>query len=212
MNITTVQPPMAEPVTLPDVYLQLKIDPTTEGSPPETSHPLDAILRGNIASARMQVEKETRRALIEQTLRLSARGFPGCPGAPRRLALYRPPVIRVLAVSYFDAANAAQTVDPAQWYLTDDEIPELRFVTGFAAPPTYDRPDAVRVLYDAGYAGEGSPPTSQAELAANVPQALRDAVLVGVELLQGDAGPQDREALERMRAALVEPFIVQLSP
>lgn len=221
MNVTTIVEPAAEPVTLAQVYLQLRLDYTVDSSPSETSHPMDPVLTGNIRTAREQVERISRRSLIEQTLRLSMPAFPAATACewwptasavPRRIKLIRPPLIRVTSVRYFDAENVLRTIDPADYYVTDDLVPELRFVTGFARPVTYDRPDALRVEYVAGYLGTGSPPTTQAELAANVPQALKDAVLIGVELLQGDAGPDDRVALERLRDALLSPLVVLLEP
>lgn len=217
MNLTTIHEPPFEPVTLADVYRVLKIDP--EGSPPE--HPLDADFVRNITSARRNVEKLTRRSLIRQTLRLSVEGFPAnCEGwqlgprwvrAPSRIRLLRPPVIAVQSVEYFDASNVLQTVDAASYYVTDDEVPEVRFVSTFIAPTVYDRPDALRLTYVAGYLGAGSPPSSQEEYAEHVPSELKDAILVGVQMLQVSTSPQDYELLQRMQAALVSGYIVRLA-
>lgn len=217
MNLTTIHEPPFEPVTLADVYRVLKID--ADGSPPE--HPLDADFARNITSARRNVEKLTRRSLIRQTLRLSVEGFPAnCEGwqlgprwvrVPTTIRLLRPPVIAVQSVQYFDADNALQTVDAASYYVTDDEAPELRFVSTFSAPTVYDRPDALRVTYVAGYLGAGSPPSSQEEYAEHVPSELKDAILVGVQMLQTSTSPQDYELLQRMQAALVSGYVVRLA-
>ena len=217
MNLTTIHEPPFEPVTLADVYRVLKID--AEGSPPE--HPLDADFVRNITSARRNVEKLTRRSLIRQTLRLSVDGFPSnCIGwqlgprwvcAPTAIRLFRPPVLSLQSVQYFDASNVLQTVDAASYYVTDDELPELRFVSTFTAPTVYDRPDAVRVTYVAGYLGAGSPPSSQDEYAEHVPSELKDAILVGVQMLQTSTSPQDYELLQRMQAALVSGYVVRLA-
>jgi uncharacterized phiE125 gp8 family phage protein len=217
MNITTLQEPPFEPVTLADVYRVLKVD--ADGSPPE--HPLDADFLRNITSARRNVEKLTRRSLIRQTLRLSVEGFPAnCEGwqlgprwvrVPTTIRLLRPPVIAVQSVEYFDADNVLQIVDAASYYVTDDEAPELRFVSTFSAPVVYDRPDALRVTYLAGYLGSGSPPSSQEEYAEHVPSELKDAILVGVQMLQVSTSPQDYELLQRMQAALVSGYIVRLA-
>lgn len=221
MNVTTVLEPTVEPVTLAQVYSQLKLDPFIESSdsPTEYSHPLDSQLRGNITTARKQVEDWVRRCFVEQTLRLSMPGFPGscwpwrgAANVPPRIRLVRPPVIAVSSVRYYDTDNALQTVSPADYYVTDEQVPELRFLAAFAAPTVYDRPDALRVEYRAGYVGTGSPPTSDEEKRANVPQVFKDAILVGVEMLQGDAAPADREALERMWRAMLDPYVLQLVP
>lgn len=220
MNLTTIHEPPFEPVTLADVYRVLKIDP--EGSPPE--HPLDADFARNITSARRNVEKITRRSLIRQTLRLSAADFPvpQWAGAWERrygravlpvggVKLHRPPVIAVQSVEYFDASNVLQTVDAASYYVTDDEVPEVRFVSTFIAPAVYDRPDALRLTYVAGYLGAGSPPSSQEEYAEHVPSELKDAILVGVQMLQTSTSAQDYELLQRMQAALVSGYVVRLA-
>lgn len=217
MNITTLQEPPFEPVTLADVYRVLKVD--ADGSPPE--HPLDADFLRNITSARRNVEKLTRRCLIRQTLRLSVDGFPStCVGwqlgprwvrVPTSIRLFRPPLIAVQSVEYFDASNALQTVASADYYTTDEEVPELRFVDTFSAPIVYDRPDALRVTYTAGYLGAGSPPSSQEEYAEHVPSELKDAILVGVQMLQVSTSPQDFDLLKRMQEALVSGYRVQLA-
>lgn len=216
MNLTTIHEPPFEPVTLADVYRVLKVDPT--GSP--ATHPLDDDFTRQITTARRNVEQQTRRSLVQQTLRLSAEGFPAnCAGwqlaprwarVPSKIVLFRPPVISVQSVQYFDADNTLQTVSASDYYLTDDLVPELRFATSFTAPTVYDRPDALRVTYITGYLGAGSPPSTQAEYAEHVPAELKDAILVGVQMLQTSTSPQDYELLQRMQRALIHPLIVQL--
>lgn len=193
MNITCTVEPAFEPVTLAQVWLHLRLD--AEGSPLGT--PFDAELTRYITAARQRVEQLTHTAMMEQTLRLSAAGFPasGCG-----IAL-RPPVISVTSVQYLDADNALQTLAPSSWYVTDDVVPDLRLTTGAPPPAVYARPDAVRVTYQAGYAGDGSPST-QAEAAANVPQDLISAVLLGIEMLHANTSPADREALDKAREAI----------
>lgn len=217
MNLTVVSPPPFEPVTLAEVYTHLRLDPY--GSPP--AHDDDAMLRGHIATAREFVEKATRRSLIQQTLRLSTGAWPiYCGGAwlsgwrstPDRIRLIRPPLIRVEAVRYWDGDNALQTVDPASYFVTDDLVPELRFVTGFAPPAIYERPDALRVDYVAGYTPASSPTETQADYAANVPQSLKSAILIGVQLLYDNPPQAERDALERMREAILQSNRIQLTP
>lgn len=209
-HVTVTTPPAAEPVTLLEVYAQLRLDYTSQGSPSEASHPLDDLLRQNIAAARADVEQETGLSLIAQTLRITATGFPGTCTGPRRIELRRPPLISVEGVYYYDADNSLRQVAAADYYVTDELVPELRFVSGFATPTTYDRPDAVRVIYTAGHRGDGSPPTTQAELAANVPKPLKQAILIGVELMQGDSTEKLRTALEEQRRALLQPYRLEI--
>lgn len=219
MNLTVITEPAFEPVTLADVYRHLRLDP--DDSP--ATHPDDPALERHITSARKIVELMARRALILQTLRLSMPGFPASCDTfaalrwmrrdlVREIRLHRPPLVAVDSVRYFDAENVLQTVDPSSYYTTDEQVPELRFTTSFVTPTVYDRPDAVRVQYRAGYPDAGSPEGgSQADAAANVPAPLKEAILMGVQLLYDDLSPADRTAIENMREATVQPFRVQLS-
>lgn len=219
MNITVVSEPPFEPVTLLEVYAQLRLTPDHAGSPGEQTHPDDDLLTSHIATARKFVEQATRRSLIQQTLRLSDAEFPvhcygGWPWTQRarvrHLYLRRPPFVRVESVRYYDADNDLQTVAAADYYVTDSLVPELRFVTGFVAPTLYDRPDAVRVDYVTGYTPANSPAESQDDYAANVPEGLKNAVLLGVQLLYDDLADSDRAAIERLRESLLQPFRIQL--
>lgn len=217
MNLTVITEPAFEPVTLADVYRHLRLDP--DDSP--ATHPDDAALERHITSARKIVELMTRRALILQTIRLSMPGFPvNCDTLTalrwtrrdlvREIRLHRPPLVAVDSVQYFDADNVLQTVDAGGYYTTDEQVPELRFTSSFVTPTVYDRPDAVRVQYRAGYPDAGSPEGgSQEDAAANVPEPLKEAILMGVQLLYDDLSPADREAIENMREATVQPFRVQ---
>jgi uncharacterized phiE125 gp8 family phage protein len=218
VNLTVVVQPPFEPVTLSDVYKHLRLD--TEGSP--ETHPDDTRLTRHIEAARRHVETMTRRALIEQTLRLSMPMFPFTTDAwfistsrntlTRRIQLHRPPFVSVTSVQYYDGDNALQTLATSDYYVTDEQVPELRFVSAFSTPTVYDRPDAVRVTYRVGYTPEGSPPTTQEEYAGNVPAGLKDAILIGVQLLYDDLRPEDFKALEMAQESLVQPFRIQLLP
>lgn len=215
MNITVIQQPPFEPVDMAAVYAHLRLTPDHSGSPGEESHPDDAMLARHITTARQFVEVATRRSLVMQTVRLSMNAFPArwwVGSVPcRPIRLHRPPIVEVLSVSYYGGDNTLQTVEPASYYVTDEQVPELRFVSEFAAPSLYDRPDALRVEYRAGYLGEGSPPTTQADFAANVPSGLKDAILLGVQLLYDNLSPADREATINAREALMQPFRIQLA-
>jgi uncharacterized phiE125 gp8 family phage protein len=218
MNITVVTEPPFEPVALSDVYLHLRLD--TEGSP--ETHPDDSRLERHITSARKLVEAMSRRALIRQTLRLSMPAFPVSDDTwaissrrntlTRVIRLPRPPISSVTSVTYYDADNTLQTLDASNYYITDEQVPELRFTSTFSSPTVYDRPDAVRVNYIAGYTPAGSPPTTQQDYAAEVPDGLKDAILLGVQLLYDDLKPDEYTMLFNAREALVQPYRIQLLP
>lgn len=220
MNITVITQPPFEPVSLANVYKHLRLD--AEGSP--LAHPDDAMIETFITSARVFVEQATRRALVQQTIRLSMSVFQvygtwalspssSWPQSKEedRILLRRPPIIRVDSVKYVDGSNVLQTVSAADYYVTDEQVPELRFVSGFSPPTIYDRPDAVRVDYVAGYAPEGSPPTTREEYVANIPKPLHDAVLLGVQLLYDDLTVPQFDTIVRMRELMMQPYRIQLA-
>jgi len=217
MNLTVTVPPPFEPVTLRDVYDHLRLD--ADGSP--LAHPDDSMLTRHIQTAREQVELMTRRALVRQTLRLSMRSLPDTNDALQymstqqrmravaRVELTRPPLASVQSVSYYAQSGVLTTIAPSAYYVTDTQVPELRFVDGYPGLSVQDRPDAIRIEYVAGYAPEGSPPQTQADYAANVPRSLKDAILLGVQMLYDSLTPQEYERLERLREALVQPYRIQ---
>lgn len=216
MNLIVVTPPPVEPVSLEDVYTHLRLD--TDDSPP--THPHDAMLQRHIRTSRGEAERITKRAFVEQTLRLIVDRFP-CSDAyvwgerwassgygGGYIELLRPPVQSVLFVGYYDENNALQTIDPGDYFLTDDLLPRLQFVEAFSAPTLFARRDAVRIDYVAGYAPEGSPPEGS-DYAVNVPSEIKDAILFGVQLLYDPLEPREREALEACRDNLLLGLTIQ---
>lgn len=185
MNLTIITTPATEPFTLSQVYAHCNLD--ASGSP--ESHEDDDILESMISRARSLCEVATNRSIGSQTLRLSMAGFPVSAEAylmrnrmeaepVRNIRLLRPPFISVSNVKYYDVDNTLQTLSASNYYTTDEQVPQLRFVSLFTAPTVYDRPDAVRVEYVAGY--------------TTVPEPLRQWML-----LQIGAMYENREAFSQ---------------
>lgn len=193
MKVTVVTEPLFEPVTLTEVYRHLRLDP--DGSP--ATHEHDSLLTGLITTARIEVEEYIRRSLIQKTLRVSVDKF------GTGIELWYPPIIRVDRVEYYDGSNVLTTIDPSNYYITDDVLPEVQFLDSFASPTRMVRPDAVRVTYAAGYAPANSPALLQADYAANVPQNIKNAILLGIQLHYEPMEPDDREALKTTWEAML---------
>jgi hypothetical protein len=198
MRIRTTVEATQKPVTLADCYGQLRLDPS--GSPP--THPDDALLTRLIGSATAYVEQVTRRALCKQTILLTYRRFPydryaflaqqtlwSEPGSfggydirPRHITLLRPNLLTLTSVQYYDQANTLQTLDPT-WYIvhSDQEPATIELLEGYFWPVLYIREDAVQLTYDAGYTPfvSGSPPTT--DYAKNVPDSIKQAILLRVQ-------------------------------
>src|SRR6266581_3064757 len=121
-SLVVVAPPAAEPVTLDEAKLHLRIIGTDD----------DAYITGLITLSRQFVEKEQNRAFISQTLRQTCDSFPDLPNATLKffiptysvesylaravslmsgpLRLYRPPLISVTSVTYLDQSGNLQTL------------------------------------------------------------------------------------------------------
>lgn len=216
MNLITIVEPPVEPITLADCYLHLRLDP--DGSP--ATHPDDAMLQTMIISARMRAEQITRRAFVQQTVRMVADGFPcrrfsgdgvwsdGESWIERDgwMELLRPPFIEITAVRYYDTDNVLQTVSPSSYFVSSDGfVPRLMVTSGSTWPESYRRDDALHVDYVVGYQPDGSPP---ADFAANVPAPIKDAIKIGVQLLYDELAPEKRQQLEETFQRLLSSFRV----
>lgn len=219
MNITVVTAPQFYPVTVQEAYEHLRWDQES-GSP--TDYPLQLLIERNIATATDWAEQFTRRALIEQTIRLSVSGFPQGDNTfgrewrsgvfsrrARYIELFRPPLINVISVEYYDTDNVLTTVDSADYFVTDDLVPRLTFVENWTQPETYNRDDAVRVTYQVGYEPTESPPLSQSDYSANVPKGIKDAILLKVQLLADRFDKDEREQYDRAIASILSIYTIQ---
>lgn len=227
MNVSIIVPPPFEPVTLAEVYSHLRLDPQTDGSPPETTHPDDAMLAMQIQMAREYAEASQRRSFVQRTLRLSVPfhpwhlwtnygyggyGYNGYDNYPfvylgqscdRYIELPRGPVSAVLAVKYYDSDGAQQIIDSTNYALVPGQVARLGFVQGYVPPVTWNVMDAMQVDYVAGYLPNGSPPVDQSDYAANVPAQVKGAILLGVQLQYDNLPPPDRDRMEHTRDALL---------
>lgn len=207
MNLNVVTAPTLKPFTLNRLYEQLRMD--VQGSP--QVHEDDDTLNAIMDVARAGCENIIKRSLLPQTLRLSMRSFPVSretyarwnaqvyPEPVQSIKLYRPPVVSVSHVKYYDASNVLQTLDASNYFVTDDQVPELKFVTGFAAPTVYDRADAVRIEYTAGYAN-----------AALIPEPLQQWMLLQIgtmyESRQSITDAKLMELPNRFTEMLLDPY------
>lgn len=146
MSYTLVTGPSAEPLTAADVRARL-------GYGAEVT---DGMLNPLIKAARQQIEGPEGwlgRALMTQTWRLNARGFP-----PGNIPIMLQPVQSITSVKYYDAAFAQQAVPtsvydfysegvrllPGQrWPIRCTSDVEVEFKAGFGDAPD-DVPENIR--------------------------------------------------------------------
>lgn len=123
----------------------------------------DVVLTQNIRAAFSFLQPPSGwlgRSVLRQTLEQRLPCFPSSASPWRLLA---GPVSSIVQVTYFDGNNTGQTLGPTNYFLEQDAI---MWASGISFPSTYDRPGAVRIRYQAGYAS-----------AAQIPEPIRLAIL-----------------------------------
>lgn len=148
-----VTAPSVPLLTLAEAKAQLRVDVTDE----------DTLITALVTAANSYLDGYTGvlgRALLQQTWQVDFDSF----GDGMRLPVGD--VISVTSVTYYDASNVQQTLATSVYELrTDSTGPFIGLKVNQSWPSSYDRDDAVRVTWTAGY---GTAATS-------VPEAIRAA-------------------------------------
>jgi uncharacterized phiE125 gp8 family phage protein len=133
--------PYAEPVSLDEMKLHLRVDGTDE----------DALIRGLIQAAREYCENFQNRAYVTQTITLKLDCFPSTTSS---IQLPRPPLCKVDSVTYIDLNGVTQTFDSSKYVVNDISEPGEIYLGYNQQWPSDVRtvPNAVTVSYKAGYA------------------------------------------------------------
>lgn len=153
--------PAVEPVTLSEAKAHMRVTHTDE----------DTLITSLIVAARNYVEGLANRPLVNRTYTLKLDRFPG----GYEIILPAGKVSAVSSITYVDTAGATQTLSAGAYTLEGQRLPSSIVInpsTISAWPSTryYAGISSVTVSYTAGYGAA----------AANVPQALRQAVLMSV--------------------------------
>ncbi|HXM32309.1 MAG TPA: head-tail connector protein [Chthoniobacterales bacterium] len=169
-SLVTVTPPTAEPVTLDEAKLHLRVTGTDD----------DAYIAGLITAARQLEEKIQNRAFLTTTFRMQLDSFPDLPNATLKffvptysvesylaraislmsgpLRLFRSPCQSVTSIKYLDNNGVLQTLaqnpapgQPGYIVDTDSEPARIAPANNLPWPVTQAIQSAVQVLYIAGY-------------------------------------------------------------
>jgi len=128
-----ITPPTAEPVTLEDAKLHLRVDHADE----------DTLISACIAAGREQAEAFTRRFIMPQTVELSL------PAFPERISLPLP-FKSVVSVKHIDGDGVEQTLADVQAVNLGHDAYILP-AYGSSWPATRNVPEAVKVRVIVGY-------------------------------------------------------------
>jgi len=154
-NLYLVTAPATEPVSLDEVRAQARAGVEE-----------DTYLATLGKAAREWAEAFTARAFITQTWELKLHCFPD--GA---IELPKPPLVSVTSVTYLDTSNVEQTWHVSQYIVTgiaaETARGKIQPEWGIVYPSTLRVPDAVRVVFVAGYGA-----------ASLVPQGIKNALLL----------------------------------
>ncbi len=155
LTIKVVTPPSVEPVTLTEAKLHCKVDLTAD----------DDLITALIVAAREEIERQTWRALVTQTLELVLDDWP----AGDRLEIPRAPLQSITSVKYKDKDGNETTWDSANYLAGVDSTPGVLALAWDASWPSVDLypVEPIRIRFVAGYG-----------LAASVPTSLKQACLL----------------------------------
>lgn len=155
--------PSEEPITLTEAKTQLRFNGVTLDSDDESK------LNGYISAARQEAENYTRRAFITQTWELWLNKM------PEIIPLRKLPVVSITSVEYYDENDSLQTFASSNYKFEDlGEKAQIHVNDNFPSLSS-DREFPVKVTYIAGYGA-----------ASTVPQAIKNAIKLGVTNLEND--------------------------
>lgn len=155
-----VTAPTVEPLSLAEVKTHLRVQSEVTDE--------DGLLEGLIVAARNRAEMETGRALITQTWNVLLDRTPTCA-----LVMPKPPLQRIVSVSYVDNAGATQTWSSSLYQVSlmsgdNADFGRLQPAYGQIWPIVRNQMDALTVQMTGGYG----------DTASTVPQAIRQAMLL----------------------------------
>ena len=183
LSIKLITPPAVEPVTLDEAKTWLKLDTADD----------DSVVSRLIATARQMVEHYTRRVLITQTWRLSLNKRPALPFVVLPMA---PAVQLISGYTQSDALTKVPLDVSGLWLDAGSEPPRLIFPNQLMASTRV--PMSLTLDIQFGYGTQ----------AVNVPEALRQAILVFVAQAYEQRCAADVLPIDHI-AALIAPFMIR---
>jgi len=192
MPMQLITPPAAEPVSLAEAKLHLRVDFDED----------DALIQTLISAARQAAEMLTQRQLVTARWRMVLDSFPGSGlmGVPagqtftlpgHAILIPKSPLQSVVEIRYLDMAGVSQVM-PSAHYTVDKACEPARITPVFGQiwPVALPQIGAVSVTFDAGY---GS--------AADVPEGLKSWIKLRLGSLYAH-----REEVASMARGRIDPL------
>lgn len=146
------------PITLEEAKLYLKLDDIDTD---------DDLVTTLIGAATNQAQNYTGRPIMQQGWTQTYEVFPS--NAWLRML---PIKASTVEVKYFDTANDEQTLNDLLYRVYNlGTVTKIEFGSGL--PQVYDRPDAVRVIYTAGYGSAATEVAAQALVPYDIKVAIK---------------------------------------
>jgi uncharacterized phiE125 gp8 family phage protein len=176
-----VEPPV-EPVTLAQVKVYLRVPEFDDAAE-------DARLESMIKAVREWCEEYTLRAFVEQTWRLKFNCTPH-----NYLKIPRPPLLAIDSISYIDCAGDTNVIPSDSYVVNYDDEPALIARTTAAGcwPSANIQPGAYTFVFVAGYAPTD---TSPPDYRANIPERIKNAILMYLYEWYWNCGGKDNCAV-----------------
>lgn len=138
-RVTMTTPPAAEPISLTEAKLHLRVDHTDD----------DLFITGLIRAARERAEFVTRRQLVLATYQLKLDEF------STYIELPRYPAVVISSIKYINAAGVLTTITATDYTLyTSTEPAWVEEAYGYSWPTPRAVSDCVQVNFIAGYAAK----------------------------------------------------------
>jgi len=180
MSQTLVTAPTAKPVTLSEVKKHLRVTASDD----------DKLINSLITAATELAEIYTWRRFITQTWDYFLNDFDYVNTLPYGK------LQSVTSVKYYDSSNAQQTIANTVYdVVTDSDPGRVNLAYSQTWPYVYDRENAVEIRFVCGYGA-----------ASAVPEPIKSAIKIKIELLYGNLFPNERDQLEMTYESLLTPY------
>lgn len=138
MGLVQITAPAAEPVSLAEIKLHLRIEPDVSAE--------DDLLSSLIKAARLHAERVTGKALVTQTWKLVLDSFP-----PWEIEFPKPPLQSITSIVYLDSNGDSQTLDASAYRVVATSEPGIvEPAYGEAWPSTYDVTGGIAITFVCG--------------------------------------------------------------